>query len=58
MTNDKVHKHDIYRFPRCQDGYLIVRKNVKNGDIFYGVTNSYNEEQKCKIMIKLSFDPV
>ena len=58
MTNDRVHKHDICRCPKCQDGYLIVRKNVKNGDVFYGCTNYYNEEQKCTNMIKLSSDPV
>lgn len=58
MTNDKVHKHDICRCPKCQDGYLIVRKNVKNGDVFYGCTNYYNEEHKCTNMIKLSSDPV
>lgn len=58
MTNDKVHKHDICKCPKCRDGYLIVRKNVKNGDIFYGCTNYYNDDNKCTNMIRLSSDPV
>lgn len=58
MTNDKVHKHDICKCPKCKDGFLIVRKNLKNGDIFYGCTNYYNDDHKCTNMIRLSSDPV
>ena len=58
MTNDKVHKHDICRCPKCQDGYLIVKMNPKNGNVFYGCTNYYNDEKKCGHMITLSSDPV
>ena len=58
MTNDKVHKHDICRCPKCQDGYLIVKMNPKNGNVFYGCTNYYNDEKKCGHMITLSSDPI
>ena len=55
MTNDKVHKHDIMRCQRCGDGYLIVKLNPKNGNVFYGCTN-YFTEKKCMNMIPLPFD--
>lgn len=58
MTNDKVHMHDILKCPKCSDGYLIVRKNPKNGNVFYGCTNYHNENQKCTHMRPLSNDPV
>lgn len=57
MTNDKVHKHDIKRCPKCEDGFLIVKMNPKNGNVFYGCTNYYNEK-KCNNMIPLSANPV
>lgn len=56
MTNDKVHKHDILKCPKCADGYLIVRKNLKNGDVFYGCTNYHNEKKRCTNMIPLEKD--
>ncbi len=56
MTNDKYHKHDIKRCTRCSDGYLIVRMNPKNENVFYGCTN-YHTEKKCKNMIPLPSEP-
>ena len=56
MTNDKVHMHDILKCPKCADGYLIVRKNLKNGDVFYGCTNYHNEKKRCTNMIPLEKD--
>lgn len=53
MTNDKVHMHDILKCPKCADGYLIVKKNLKNGDVFYGCTNYHNEKKQCTNMIPL-----
>ena len=53
MTNDKVHMHDILKCSECADGYLIVRKNLKSGDIFYGCTNYYNEKKQCTNTIPL-----
>ncbi len=54
MTNDKVHKHDIYKCPKCKDGYMIVKMNPKNGNVFYGCTNYFSDENKCTNMIPLS----
>lgn len=56
MTNDKVHKHDILKCSKCSDGYMIVRKNPKNGDVFYGCTNYIRDGNPCKNMIPLSSD--
>ena len=58
MTNDKVHKHDIFKCPKCKDGYMIVKMNPKNGNVFYGCTNYFNNQAQCKNMIPLSKDPV
>lgn len=58
MTNDKVHKHDICRCPKCKDGYLIVKMNPKNGNVFYGCTNYFDDKHKCTNMIALSSEPV
>lgn len=57
MTNDKVHKHNIFKCPKCKDGYMIVKMNPKNGNVFYGCTNYFNENGKCTNMIALSSDP-
>lgn len=56
MTNDKVHMHDIRKCPKCRDGYLIVKKNPKNGNIFYGCTNYFNEKERCRYMLPLETD--
>lgn len=58
MTNDKVHKHDILKCTKCEDGYMIVKMNPKNNHVFYGCTNYFNPEKKCTHMITLSNDPV
>ena len=53
MTNDKVHKHDILKCPKCSDGYMIVKMNPQNQDVFYGCTNYYSDTNKCTNMIPL-----
>ena len=58
MTNDKVHKHDIFKCPKCKDGYMIVKMNPKNGNVFYGCTNYFNSQAQCKNMIPLPKGPV
>ncbi len=58
MTNDKVHKHDIYKCPRCKDGYMIVKMNPKNGNVFYGCTNYFNDKAQCKNMVPISSAPI
>ncbi len=58
MTNDRIHKHDIKRCAACGDGYLIVKMNPKNGNVFYGCTNYFNEERRCTNMQSLPNTPV
>ena len=58
MTNDKVHKHDIFKCPQCTDGYMIVKMNPKNGNVFYGCTNYFSDVNKCTNMITLTNEPV
>ncbi len=57
MTNDRVHKHDIYKCPKCKDGYMIVKMNPKNNNVFYGCTNYYNKDVQCTNMSPLPKDP-
>ncbi len=47
MTNDRYHMHDIYKCPKCKDGYMIVKMNPKTANVFYGCTNYFNEKVKC-----------
>ena len=56
MTNDKVHKHDIFKCPKCSDGYMIVKMNPKNQDVFYGCTNYFSDTNKCTNMVPLDKD--
>jgi DNA helicase-4 len=58
MTNDRVHKHDIYKCPKCRDGYLIVKMNQKNGAVFYGCTNFFSETNPCNYNKSLPSNPV
>ena len=57
MTNDRVHKHDIYKCPKCKDGYMIVKISKKSDSVFYGCTNYYNETSVCTNMVSLPRDP-
>lgn len=56
MTNNPTFKHDIFKCPKCSDGYMIVK--TKNEEVFYGCTNYHNESIKCTNMIPLPNDPV
>lgn len=53
MTNDCEHRHDIFKCPKCKDGYMIVKYNRKNGDVFYGCTNYHKESDPCYNMVPL-----
>lgn len=53
MTNDRINRYDIFRCPKCEDGYMIVKKNPQTGQIFYGCTNFFNEENKCSHNISI-----
>ena len=58
MTNDRVHKHDIFKCPKCKDGYMVVRMNKENDSVFYGCTNYHRTENPCKNIIPLPNKPV
>jgi DNA helicase-4 len=47
MSNDKVALSDIYKCPKCSDGYMIVKKNKNTGQRFYGCTNYNSKSEKC-----------
>ena len=53
MTNDKVHMHDIFKCSKCADGYMIVKMNPRNGNVFYGCTNYRNQEHPCTHMLAI-----
>lgn len=53
MTNDKVHPHDIFPCSSCPDGFMIVKRNPKTGDVFYGCTNYTNTDRPCKHMLPI-----
>lgn len=38
MTNSKQVLADIYKCPKCKDGYMVVKESKKNNDHFYGCT--------------------
>lgn len=38
MTNSKQVLADIYKCPKCRDGYMVVKESKKNNDHFYGCT--------------------
>ncbi len=48
MTNDKIVLKDIYKCPKCPDGYMIVKKKRNDETRFYGCTNYNNKKNICK----------
>jgi DNA helicase-4 len=46
MTNKKHVLADIFKCPKCVDGFMIVKHNKKDNNYFYGCTNYNNEEKK------------
>ncbi|MCR4682405.1 MAG: UvrD-helicase domain-containing protein [Clostridiales bacterium] len=57
MTNDRAHMHDIFKCPKCKDGYMIVKMNQKNGNVFYGCTNYWNKDAPCGNMMQINDEP-
>jgi len=53
MTNDRYDRHDIYKCPKCRDGYMIVKHNSKNHEAFYGCTNYNNTDNPCNNMMPI-----
>ena len=56
MTNDREHMYDICKCPACEDGYLIVQTNSRDGKVFYGCTNYYREDP-CTYTLPLPGGP-
>ncbi len=54
MTNSRDNMYDIFKCPKCADGYMIVRMNQSNGEVFYGCTNFNNEAIKCNHTQKIT----
>lgn len=54
MTNNKQVLADIFKCPKCTDGYMIVNRSEKNNDHFYGCTNYHNKVNHCKNMQPIS----
>jgi len=48
MTNDRVSPHDIYKCPKCADGYMIVKKSKDDDGRFYGCTNYDRTKEGCR----------
>ncbi len=53
MTNDREYLKDIFKCPKCQDGYMIVKRvysKSKDGshEGFYGCTNYSKSQGGCK----------
>ena len=53
MTNDRTHPKDIFKCPRCEDGYLIVKRNRKAKVAFYGCTNFAQDMGNCRHTITI-----
>ena len=47
MTNDRRYLKDIFKCPKCEDGYMIVKRD-KNQEGFYGCTNYDRSDSGCK----------
>ena len=39
MTNDRTVRADIFKCPKCPDGYMVVKMNTHTRSRFYGCTN-------------------
>jgi DNA helicase-4 len=50
MTNDRKYLKDIFKCPKCTDGYMVVKRD-KDQKGFYGCTNYSPDEDGCKCTI-------
>jgi DNA helicase IV len=46
MTNNRQFLQDIYKCPKCKDGYMIVKRKATEG--FYGCTNYNQGQNNCR----------
>ncbi|MDD5703811.1 MAG: 3'-5' exonuclease [Dehalococcoidales bacterium] len=47
MTNDNKYLQDIFKCPKCKDGYMIVKRNSKNQGAFWGCSNYSDGNTGC-----------
>lgn len=48
----------LIKCPLYTDGYMVVKMNPKNGNVFYGCTNYFSDVNKCTNMVTLTNEPV
>jgi len=53
MTNDRTVMADIFKCPKCPDGYMVVRRNTKDDSRFYGCTNYNDTTTGCKYRVPI-----
>jgi DNA helicase-4 len=46
MTNDSRFLKDIFKCPKCADGYMIVKRD-RRGEGFYGCSNYHEDGTRC-----------
>jgi ssDNA-binding Zn-finger/Zn-ribbon topoisomerase 1 len=46
MTNNRQFLQDIFKCPKCKDGYMVVKRKGLEG--FYGCTNYTEGPDGCK----------
>jgi len=53
MTNSRQFVQDIFKCPKCEDGYMIVKRKGVEG--FYGCTNYNESPDGCKNTIPFEY---
>jgi DNA helicase-4 len=54
MTNDRRVLKDIFKCPKCKDGYMIVKRNKTDKGAFYGCTNYDKGPEGCRNVIHIA----
>jgi ssDNA-binding Zn-finger/Zn-ribbon topoisomerase 1 len=54
MTNDRIALKDIFKCPKCEGGYMIVKRNKADGGVFYGCTNYEKTASGCRNIVHIS----
>lgn len=53
MTNDVKYPFDIFKCPKCEDGYMVVKPGKNPDERFYGCTNYDKTTKGCRNMIPI-----
>lgn len=54
MTNDRRSLKDIFKCPKCSEGYMIVKRSPKKQGCFYGCTNYSDKADSCRNIVPIS----